>query len=59
MFAELGATVRPVGLPPCREFEDVKKIIALCELYATYGHDLRTAPHLFGENFRVKSVLGL
>ena len=38
----LGASVRPVTLPPIEQFDDVKKIIAISELFTIHAADLRT-----------------
>src|SRR5690606_17882559 len=51
-FEKLGVTVRAVCLPKLAAFEDVKKIIAMADLYAMHRNTLRTAPELFGANFR-------
>jgi aspartyl-tRNA(Asn)/glutamyl-tRNA(Gln) amidotransferase subunit A len=57
-FRTLGATVRPVELPPLRRYEDVKKIIAMAELYAIHGPDLRKRPELFGASLRYRIIAG-
>ena len=57
-FTELGAAVVPVRLPPLSAFEDVKKIIALADLYALHGATLRKTPELLGKNFRGRIAAG-
>ncbi|MFO1163269.1 MAG: amidase [Reyranellaceae bacterium] len=55
---ELGASVRPVMLPPLQQFDDCKKTIAVAELFTIHGKDLRTRPHLFGASLRYRIIAG-
>jgi aspartyl-tRNA(Asn)/glutamyl-tRNA(Gln) amidotransferase subunit A len=57
-FRAMGATLRPVELPPLRRYEDAKKIIAMAELYAIHGPDLRKRPELFGASLRYRIIAG-
>jgi aspartyl-tRNA(Asn)/glutamyl-tRNA(Gln) amidotransferase subunit A len=50
--------VVPVTLPPLVDFEDTKKVLALCELFSLYGAGLRAHPELYGENFRGRVIAG-
>ena len=52
VFKGLGATVRPVSLPPLQDYEDCKKIIAIAELFAIHAKQLREAPERFGASLR-------
>src|SRR5690606_34129993 len=47
VLREQGAEIRPVTLPPLVEYEDTKKILALCDLFAAYGDGLRRHPDLY------------
>jgi aspartyl-tRNA(Asn)/glutamyl-tRNA(Gln) amidotransferase subunit A len=58
VFRGLGATVREMTLPPVQQFNDVKKTIAVAELFAIHSEDLRTRPHLFGSNLRYRIIAG-
>lgn len=58
VFERLGAEVRPVTLPPLEQFDNAKKIIAMCELFAIHAHDLRTRPELFGSSLRYRIIAG-
>ncbi len=58
VFRGLGATVRPVKLPPLQDFEDAKKIIAVAELFTIHGKDLRERPELFGASLRFRIIAG-
>ncbi|MFC7539374.1 amidase [Siccirubricoccus deserti] len=57
-FRALGATLRLVELPPLHRYEDAKKIIAMAELYAIHGPDLRKRPELFGASLRYRIIAG-
>ncbi|HEX3996570.1 MAG TPA: amidase [Acetobacteraceae bacterium] len=54
----LGCSVRPVQLPPLQQFDDAKKTIAVAELFAIHGKDLRTRPELFGASLRFRIIAG-
>ena len=58
VFRGLGATVRPVTLPPLQQFDDAKKTIAVAELFTIHGKDLRTRPDLFGASLRYRIIAG-
>lgn len=58
VFRELGANVRPVTLPPIEQFDDVKKTIAIAELFTIHSADLRTRPELFGASLRYRIIAG-
>lgn len=58
IFRQLGATVREVTLPALRAYEDAKKIIAMSELFAIHGPDLRSRPDLFGASLRFRIIAG-
>ncbi len=54
----LGATVRPVVLPPIRAFHATLKVIAACELFAMHARDLRARPEGFGQSLRYRVIAG-
>ena len=58
VFRGLGATVRPVVLPSLQQYDDVKKTIAVAELFTIHGRDLRTRPELFGASLRYRIIAG-
>ncbi len=58
VYRAMGATIRPVGLPTLREYEDAKKIIAMAELYAIHGPDMRKSPEKFGDSLRYRIIAG-
>ena len=58
VFRGLGASVRPVTLPPIEQFDDAKKIIAISELFTIHAADLRTRPELFGASLRYRIIAG-
>ncbi len=58
VFRGLGATVRPVALPPLQQFDDAKRTIAVAELFTIHGQDLRTRPELFGASLRYRIIAG-
>lgn len=58
VFRGLGASVRPVALPPIEQFDDAKKIIAISELFTIHAADLRTRPELFGASLRYRIIAG-
>ena len=58
VFRGLGASIRPVKLPPLRQFDDAKKTIAVAELFTIHGKDLRTRPELFGASLRYRIIAG-
>ena len=58
VFRGLGASVRPVTLPPIEQFDDVKKTIAVAELFTIHSADLRTRPELFGASLRYRIIAG-
>lgn len=58
VFRGMGASVRPVTLPPIEQFDDVKKTIAIAELFTIHSADLRTRPELFGASLRYRIIAG-
>ena len=58
VFRGLGASVRPVTLPPIEQFDDAKKIIAISELFTIHAADLRQRPELFGASLRYRIIAG-
>lgn len=58
VFRGLGATVRPVTLPPLQQFDDTKKTIAVAELFTIHGANLRARPDLFGASLRYRIIAG-
>jgi aspartyl-tRNA(Asn)/glutamyl-tRNA(Gln) amidotransferase subunit A len=54
----LGATVRPVGLPPILDYNDSKRVIAMAELFAIHEPVLRTRPDLLGQILRYRILCG-
>lgn len=58
VFRGLGASVRPVTLPPLQQFDDCKRTIAVVELFTIHGKDLRTRPELFGASLRYRIIAG-
>jgi aspartyl-tRNA(Asn)/glutamyl-tRNA(Gln) amidotransferase subunit A len=58
VFRALGAEVRAVALPPIHDYHATMKVIAICELFAIHGPDLRTRPELFGESLRYRVIAG-
>jgi aspartyl-tRNA(Asn)/glutamyl-tRNA(Gln) amidotransferase subunit A len=58
VFRGLGASVRPVTLPPIEQFDDAKKIIAISELFTIHAADLRKRPGLFGASLRYRIIAG-
>jgi aspartyl-tRNA(Asn)/glutamyl-tRNA(Gln) amidotransferase subunit A len=58
VFRGLGATVRPVSLPPLQDYEDCKKIIAIAELFSIHARQLRETPELFGASLRFRIIAG-
>src|SRR3984957_20308812 len=58
VFRGLGASVRPMTLPPLQQFDDSKKVIAVAELFTIHGVDLRKRPELFGASLRYRIIAG-
>ena len=58
VFKDMGATIRPVSLPPLQDYEDCKKIIAVAELFSIHAKQLRTTPELFGASLRWRIIAG-
>jgi aspartyl-tRNA(Asn)/glutamyl-tRNA(Gln) amidotransferase subunit A len=58
VFRGLGASVRPVTLPPIEQFDDAKKIIAISELFTIHAADLRKRPEMFGASLRYRIIAG-
>jgi aspartyl-tRNA(Asn)/glutamyl-tRNA(Gln) amidotransferase subunit A len=58
VYKSLGAEIRPVELPPLKDFDNTKKVIAVAELFTIHAHDLRTRPELFGASLRYRIIAG-
>jgi aspartyl-tRNA(Asn)/glutamyl-tRNA(Gln) amidotransferase subunit A len=58
VFRSMGCAVRPVTLPPIRDYEYSKKLIAVAELFTIHGKDLRERPELFGSSLRFRIIAG-
>lgn len=58
VFEGLGVEVREVALPPLLDFHATMKVIAVSELFAIHGHDLRTRPEMFGQSLRYRVIAG-
>lgn len=57
-FSDLGAVLVPVSLPSLLAYEDVKRIIAVVDLFSIHAQTLRTRPDLLGQNLRCRIVAG-
>jgi aspartyl-tRNA(Asn)/glutamyl-tRNA(Gln) amidotransferase subunit A len=57
-FKGLGAAISEVTLPPVLDYHATMKVIAVSELFAIHGQDLRTRPELFGESLRFRIIAG-
>jgi aspartyl-tRNA(Asn)/glutamyl-tRNA(Gln) amidotransferase subunit A len=58
VFKELGAVISDVTLPPVLDYHATMKVIAVSELFAIHGRDLRSRPELFGESLRFRILAG-
>jgi aspartyl-tRNA(Asn)/glutamyl-tRNA(Gln) amidotransferase subunit A len=58
VFRTLGAEIREVSLPPVLDYRATMKVIAVSELFAIHGPDLRARPELFGESLRYRIIAG-
>jgi aspartyl-tRNA(Asn)/glutamyl-tRNA(Gln) amidotransferase subunit A len=58
VFEALGAHIREVSLPPILDYHATMKVIAVSELFAIHGRDLRTRPELFGQSLRYRIIAG-
>ncbi len=58
VYKSLGAEIRPVELPPLKDFDYTKKVIAVSELFTIHAQDLRTRPELFGASLRYRIISG-
>src|SRR4029077_10279186 len=58
VFRGMGASVRPVTLPPLQQYDDAKKTIAVAELFAIHAADLRARPEMFGDSLRYRIIAG-
>jgi aspartyl-tRNA(Asn)/glutamyl-tRNA(Gln) amidotransferase subunit A len=58
IFEGLGADIREIALPPVLDYHATMKVIAVSELFAIHGQDLRTRPELFGESLRFRVIAG-
>jgi aspartyl-tRNA(Asn)/glutamyl-tRNA(Gln) amidotransferase subunit A len=57
-FRGLGAEIREIALPPVLDYHATMKVIAVSELFAIHGPDLRSRPELFGESLRYRIIGG-
>jgi len=51
-LVDLGLNVCEIDLPPLVNFEDVKRVIALAELYSIHEKTLKTQPQMLGQGLR-------
>jgi aspartyl-tRNA(Asn)/glutamyl-tRNA(Gln) amidotransferase subunit A len=58
VYGHLGAQIRPVSLPPLKDFDNAKKVTAVSELFTIHAKDLRTRPELFGASLRYRIIAG-
>jgi aspartyl-tRNA(Asn)/glutamyl-tRNA(Gln) amidotransferase subunit A len=58
VMRSLGATIRPIDLPPLLEYNDCKRIIAMAELFSIHEHDLRNRADMFGASLRYRIIGG-
>jgi len=58
VYKQLGAEIRPVSLPPLKNFDNAKKVMAVSELFTIHAQDLRTRPELFGASLRYRIISG-
>ncbi|MBR0643060.1 amidase [Plastoroseomonas hellenica] len=58
VFRGLGASIRAITLPPLADYDACKKVIAMSELFAIHGPNLRTRPDLFGASLRYRIIAG-
>ena len=58
VFADAGAQIRTVTLPPISAYEDTQKVIQAAEIFSFYGTALRETPEMFGDNFRYRVLPG-
>ncbi len=58
VYTQLGAEIRPVSLPPLKDFDNAKKVIAVSELFTMHARDLRTRPEMFGASLRYRIIAG-
>lgn len=56
VYKQLGAEIRPVSLPPLKDFDNAKKVMAVSELFTIHAQDLRTRPELFGASLRYRII---
>jgi len=58
VFQDMGAEIRDVALPALQEFDDVKRTLAVAELFTIHGEDLRARPEMFGASLRYRIIAG-
>ena len=58
VYKQLGAEIRSVSLPPLKDFDNAKKVIAVSELFTIHAQDLRTRPEMFGASLRYRIISG-
>jgi aspartyl-tRNA(Asn)/glutamyl-tRNA(Gln) amidotransferase subunit A len=56
VFRGLGAIVEDVTLRPLQDYSDVKIVAAESELFSLHLADLRSRPHEFGQDFRMRAL---
>ena len=58
VFRGLGASVRPVALPPMQQFDDARRSSRWPSCSPSTASDLRTRPELFGASLRYRIIAG-
>jgi aspartyl-tRNA(Asn)/glutamyl-tRNA(Gln) amidotransferase subunit A len=58
VFKDLGAEIRDISLPPILSYHATIRVIAVSELFAIHGQDLRSRPELFGQSLRYRIIAG-
>jgi aspartyl-tRNA(Asn)/glutamyl-tRNA(Gln) amidotransferase subunit A len=58
VFRDLGADVREVRLAPLADWSACGIIILAAEAYAFHEERLKSQPHLYGESFRDRALMG-
>lgn len=58
VFKQLGAKTVDIELPPVEDFNDAKRIIAMADLFAVHGKNLRARAEMFGADLRYRIIAG-
>jgi aspartyl-tRNA(Asn)/glutamyl-tRNA(Gln) amidotransferase subunit A len=58
VMSAVGAKIVPIKLPSLQTYSDVKKTIAMADLFTIHSETLRAAPHLLGESLRYRIQCG-